>query len=55
MEDSRNVRGEICRGRRWKTQKVLGVKCVDVEDGMSHVGVGKKCGMVEEVKQQTLK
>ncbi len=23
--------------------------------GMSHVGVGKKCGVVEEVKRQTLK
>ncbi len=23
--------------------------------GMSHVGVGKKCGVVEEVQQQTLK
>ncbi len=23
--------------------------------GMCHVGVGKKCGVVEEVKQQTFK
>ncbi len=30
-------------------------ECVYERFGMSHVGVGKKCGVVEEVKRQTLK